>query len=339
MESGGIRQAQLVSPVAAEARDGPLSPNMADGVTPLSPETVEARSFQPPVCDPAGFKDVIPAQELFICNNRCAIKSLEEEEMTINIPPCDTSDSHQPAGKEDLEWSRIKVQAEQRHVRELAAQWITDLTYAFFPFALLGQLPVTAFLLLHLLRTVCCAKKYSEIFLVTYITYFTAEDCSAAVQTSSAAANVPHLPVSQSLKGPKDSSAAVQTSSAAANDPHLSVSQSLKGPKDSSAAVQTSSAAANDPHLPVSQSLKGPKDSSAAVQTSSAAANVPHLPVSQSLKGPKDSSAAVQPLLQQPMSLICLSHNHLKVTLILPTLYLSILPSIHPPYHPSIRPT
>ncbi|XP_065132569.1 uncharacterized protein [Paramisgurnus dabryanus] len=125
----------------------------------------------------------------------------------------------------------------------------------------------------------------SEIFLVTYITYFTAEDCSAAVQTSSAAANVPHL----------------------------SVSQSLKGPKDSSAAVQTSSAAANDPHLPVSQSIRGPKDSSAAVQTSSAAANVPHLPVSQSLKGPKDSSAAVQPLLQQPMSLICLSHNHLKV--------------------------
>nr|XP_055048300.1 uncharacterized protein LOC129433659 isoform X3 [Misgurnus anguillicaudatus] len=161
---------------------------------------------------------------------------------------------------------------------------------------------VTAFLLLHLLRTVCCAKKYSEIFLVTYITYFTAEDCSAAVQTSSAAANVPHL----------------------------SVSQSLKGPKDSSAAVQTSSAAANVPHLPVSQSLKGPKDSSAAVQTSSAAANDPHLPVSQSLKGPKDSSAAVQPLLQQPMTLICLSHNHLKVTLILPTLYLSIHKFIHP---------
>ncbi|XP_065132565.1 uncharacterized protein [Paramisgurnus dabryanus] len=152
----------------------------------------------------------------------------------------------------------------------------------------------------------------SEIFLVTYITYFTAEDCSAAVQTSSAAANVPHLSVSQSLKGPKDSSAAVQTS-AAADVPHLSVLQSLKGPKDSSAAVQTSSAAANDPHLPVSQSIRGPKDSSAAVQTSSAAANVPHLPVSQSLKGPKDSSAAVQPLLQQPMSLICLSHNHLKV--------------------------
>nr|XP_055053977.1 uncharacterized protein LOC129439391 [Misgurnus anguillicaudatus] len=229
--------------------------------------------------------------------------------------------------------SRVAV---ARHVRELAAQWITDLTYAFSPFALLGQLPVTAFLLLHLLRTVCCAKKYSEIFLVTYISYFTAEDCSAAVQTSSA---VPHLPVSQSLKGPKDSSAAVQTSSAAANVPHLSVSQSLKGPKDSSAAVQTSSAAANDPHLSVSQSLKGPKDSSAAVQTSSAAANDPHLSVSQSLKGPKDSSAAVQPLLQQPMSLICLSHNHLKVTLILLTLYLSILPSIHPPYHPSIRPT
>ncbi|XP_073710385.1 uncharacterized protein [Misgurnus anguillicaudatus] len=47
--------------------------------------------------------------------------------------------------------------------------------------------------------------------------------------------------------------------------------------------------------------------------TSSAAANVTHLSVSQSLKGPKDSSAAVQPLLQQPMTLICLSHNHLKV--------------------------
>nr|XP_055048136.1 uncharacterized protein LOC129433499 [Misgurnus anguillicaudatus] len=180
----------------------------------------------------------------------------------------------------EQEWSSVI----SRHVRELAAQWITDLTYAFSPFALLGQLPVTAFLLLHLLRTVCCAKKYSEIFLVTYITYFTAEDCSAAVQTSSAAANVPHLPVSQSLKGPKDSSAAVQTSSAAANVPHLSVSQSLKGPKDSSAAVQTSSAAANDPHLPVSQSLKGPKDSSAAVQTSSAAENDPHLSVSQTNK-------------------------------------------------------
>nr|XP_055045131.1 uncharacterized protein LOC129431316 isoform X2 [Misgurnus anguillicaudatus] len=128
---------------------------------------------------------------------------------------------------------------------------------------------------------------------VTYITHFTAEDSSADVHTSSAAANVPHLPVTKSLKGPKNNSADVHTFSAAANVPHLPVTKSLKGPKDNSADVHTFSAAANVPHLPVTKSLKGPKDNSADVHTFSAAANVPHLPVTKSLKGPKNNSADV----------------------------------------------